>query len=85
MTQRSSKPRLWVITPPHRRYAPAIRSIAITRPQWSGQSLATVRGRWVGDDLDERLAEVYQMRWQERIARIPASLSHPYGPTMPKQ
>lgn len=28
----------------------------------TGQSLAAFRGRWAGDDQDERLAEVYQLR-----------------------
>ena len=31
-------------------------------PADTGQSLATFRGRWAGDDLNERLAEVYQLR-----------------------
>ena len=33
-------------------------------PASTGQSLAAFNGRWAGDDLDERLAEVYQMRGQ---------------------
>ena len=64
MTQSSKKPRQRprVITPTHRHHASSTRPVPLGRPQSTGQSLATFRGRWAGDDLDERLAEVYQVR-----------------------
>ena len=66
MTQSSKKPRQRprVITPTHRHHAPSTRPVPLGRPNSTGQSLATFRGRWAGDDRDERLAEVYQMRGQ---------------------
>lgn len=64
MTQNSKKPRQRprVITPTHRHHAPSTPPVPLGRPHSTGQSLATFRERWAGDDLDERLAEVYQMR-----------------------
>jgi hypothetical protein len=66
MTQNPKKPsqRPRVIAPRSVRRSAAVSPALTKRPASTGQSLAAFRGRWAGDDLDERLAEVYQLRGQ---------------------
>jgi hypothetical protein len=66
MTQNPKKPsqRPRVGAPRSVRRSAAGSAAPTKRPASTGQSLATFTGRWAGDDLDERLAEVYQLRGQ---------------------
>jgi hypothetical protein len=66
MTQNPKKPsqRPRGSAPRSVRRSAAVSTEPPKRPASTGQALAAFNGRWAGDDLDERLAEVYQMRGQ---------------------
>ena len=59
---KKSPQRLWVLDQKAARRAATPAPRPLKPAPSTGQPLAAFRGRWAGDDQDERLAELYQLR-----------------------